>query len=44
MLDQVDELGLGSWPELSARLDRRTRRVRRKRTRLPRPVDSDLSA
>ncbi len=38
------DLGLDTWPALTARLDRRTARARRRRRAMPRPVDYDSAA
>lgn len=38
------EQGHHTWPQLSARLDRRTSRARRARSAIPRPVDCETSA
>ncbi|MGQ0649058.1 MAG: 3'-5' exonuclease [Gemmatimonadaceae bacterium] len=43
LLDLAHEHGLGAWPALSACIDRRTGRARRKRSAMPRPVDFDPS-
>lgn len=44
LLGIAADLGLDSWSALSARLDRRTARARKKRRAMPRPVDYDISA
>ncbi|MBC7897521.1 MAG: 3'-5' exonuclease [Cytophagaceae bacterium] len=41
LLALAEEQGHDTWPALSARLDRRTARARRKRSALPRSVDFD---
>ena len=43
LLALADDQGLSTWPDLTARLDRRTARARRKRSALPRSVDFDPS-
>ncbi len=44
LLELAADQGYDTWPALSARLDRRTGRARRKRTSLPRPVDFDTTS
>lgn len=44
LLEIAADQGLETWPHLSARLDRRTGRARRKRRALPAPVDYDSTA
>ena len=41
LLHVAEEQGFDTWPALSARLDRRTARARRRRSALPRAVDFD---
>ena len=43
LLALAEEQGYATWPELSARLDRRTARARRKRSAMPRSVDFDFA-
>ena len=44
LLGIASDLGLDTWPALSARLDRRTARARKRRRAMPRPLDYDISA
>jgi DNA polymerase-3 subunit epsilon len=44
LLELAEEQGLDSWPELSARLDQRTPRAKRPRSRMPRSMDFDCPA
>ena len=43
LLQVAEEQGFDTWPALSARLDRRTARARRRRSALPRAVDFDAT-
>lgn len=44
LLEIAEEQGHHTWPQLSARLDRRTSRARRPRSAFPRPVDCEPAA
>lgn len=44
LLGMAEEQGIATWPALTARLDRRTGRARRRRRALPQCVDYDTSA